>query len=118
VIIGVGTTVELLLDLEVAARIESVRVTAATPMLESRRQGNVTNFDQVMLNEIPTARDPWALMQHLPGVTIDRPNVGGSRSATQAVIAARGNDGSNTSWNIDGVTITDPAFKVGFRLVG
>ena len=109
IIVGVGATVELPLDLEVAARIETVRVTAATPMLESRRQGNVTNFDQVMLNEIPTARDPWALMQHLPGVTIDRPNVGGSRSATQAVIAARGDDGSNTSWNIDGVTITDPA---------
>jgi hypothetical protein len=109
IIVGVGTTVELPLDLEVAARVESVRVTAATPMLESRRQGNVTNFDQAMLNEIPTARDPWALMQHLPGVTIDRPNVGGSRSATQAAIAARGDDGSNTSWNIDGVTITDPA---------
>ena len=62
-----------------------------------------------MLNDIPTARDPWALMQHLPGVTIDRPNVGGSGSATQAVFAARGDDGSNTSWNIDGVTITDQA---------
>ncbi len=109
IIVGVGATVELPLDLEVSARLETVRVTAATPMLESRRQGNVTNFDQVMLNDIPTARDPWALMQHLPGVTIDRPNVGGSRSATQAVIAARGDDGSNTSWNIDGVTITDPA---------
>ena len=109
IIVGVGATVELPLQLDVATRIETVRVTAATPMLESRRQGNVTNFDQVMLNEIPTARDPWALMQHLPGVTIDRPNVGGSRSATQAAIAARGDDGSNTSWNIDGVTITDPA---------
>lgn len=108
IIVGVGATVELHVDLDVAARAETVRVTAATPMLDSRRHGNVTNFDQVMLNDIPTARDPWALMQHLPGVTIDRPNVGGSRSATQAVIAARGDDGSNTSWNIDGVTITDP----------
>ncbi|MEO7134013.1 MAG: TonB-dependent receptor, partial [Vicinamibacterales bacterium] len=109
IIVSVATTVELLVDLQVEAQIETVRVSAATPMLESRRQGNVTNFDHVMLNEIPTARDPWALMQHLPGVTIDRPNVGGSRSATQAVLAARGDDGSNTSWNIDGVTITDPA---------
>jgi hypothetical protein len=109
IIVGVGTTVELVLELEVAARAEQVHVTAATPMLDTRRQGNVTNFDQVMLNEVPTARDPWALMQHLPGVTINRPNVGGSQSATQAVLVARGDDGSNTSWNIDGVTITDPA---------
>ena len=48
-------------------------------------------------------------MQHLPGVTIDRPNVGGSRSATQTIPVARGDDGSNTSWNIDGVTINDAA---------
>ena len=108
-IVGVGATVELELELELAARTEEVRVTAATPVLDTRRQGNVTNFDQVMLNEVPTARDPWALMQHLPGVTINRPNVGGSQSATQAAIVARGDDGTGTSWNIDGVTITDPA---------
>jgi hypothetical protein len=83
-------------------------VSAATPVLDTRRQGNVANFDHVMLNEVPTARDPWALMQHLPGVIINRPNVGGSQSATQAVVIARGDDGTGTSWNIDGVTITDP----------
>ena len=109
VIVGVGAAVELVLQVEVAERTEEVLVTTATPVLDTRKQGNVTNFDQVMLNEIPTARDPWALMQHLPGVTIDRPNVGGSRSATQATFVARGDDGSNTSWNIDGVTITDAA---------
>ena len=107
-IVGVGTTVELVVELEVAGRVDEVRVSAATPVLDTRRQGNVTNFDQVMLNEVPTARDPWALMQHLPGVVINRPNVGGSQSATQAVIIARGDDGTGTSWNIDGVTITDP----------
>ena len=50
---------------------EHVVVTASTPVLDVRRQGNVTNFDQAMLNGIPTARDPWALMQQLPGV-LDR----------------------------------------------
>ena len=58
-IVAVGATVELVLQLEVAARTEEVLVTAATPVLDTRKQGNVTNFDQVMLNEIPTARDPW-----------------------------------------------------------
>ena len=62
-----------------------------------------------MLNEVPTARDPWALMQHLPGVSIGRPNVGGSESTNQAQFAARGDNGANTMWNIDGVTITDMA---------
>ena len=84
-------------------------VAASTPVLDVKRQGNVTNFDQVMLNEVPTPRDPWALMQQLPGVSIGRPNVGGSESTNQAQFAARGDNGGNTMWNIDGVTITDMA---------
>ena len=61
------------------------------------------------MNEIPTARDPWVLMQFVPGVQVDRVNVGGSESGQQSVMSARGDDGSNTMWNVDGVTITDPA---------
>jgi hypothetical protein len=109
VIVGVGVNVEIRIDMAVADVTEEVVVAAATPVLDLRRQGNVTNFDQAMLNEIPTARDPWALMQQLPGVSIGRPNVGGSESTNQAQFAARGDNGSNTMWNIDGVTITDMA---------
>jgi hypothetical protein len=109
VIVGVGVSVEIRIDMAVADVSEEVVVSAATPVLDLRRQGNVTNFDQTMLNEIPTARDPWALMQQLPGVSIGRPNVGGSESTNQAQFAARGDNGSNTMWNIDGVTITDMA---------
>ena len=78
-------------------------------MLDTRTQGNVANFDRAMLNEVPTARDPWVLLQFVPGVQLDRINVGGSESGQQSIVAARGDDGSNTMWNIDGVTITDPA---------
>ena len=109
IIVGVGTSVEIRIDMVVADVSEEVVVSAATPVLDVKRQGNVTNFDQAMLNEIPTARDPWALMQQLPGVSIGRPNVGGSESTNQAQFAARGDNGSNTMWNIDGVTITDMA---------
>jgi Carboxypeptidase regulatory-like domain/TonB dependent receptor/TonB-dependent Receptor Plug Domain len=109
VIVGVGVSVEIRIDMAVADVTEEIVVSAATPVLDLRRQGNVTNFDQAMLNEIPTARDPWTLMQQLPGVSIGRPNVGGSESSNQAQFAARGDNGSNTMWNIDGVTITDMA---------
>ena len=109
ILVGVGTSVEIGIEMVLEAVSEEVVVEAATPVLDVRRQGNVTNFDQVMLNEVPTPRDPWALMQHLPGVTIARPNVGGSESTNQAQYSARGDNGANTMWNIDGVTITDMA---------
>ncbi|HOC19692.1 MAG TPA: TonB-dependent receptor, partial [Vicinamibacterales bacterium] len=109
VVVGVGTTVDLRMEMSVAGVQEEVKVTAETPTLDVRTQGNVANFDQQMLNEVPTARDPWVLLQFVPGVQLDRINVGGSESGQQSVFAARGDDGSNTMWNVDGVTITDPA---------
>jgi hypothetical protein len=109
ILVGIGASVAIELEMVVAEIAEEVLVAAATPVLDVRRQGNVTNFDQVMLNEVPTARDPWALMQHLPGVSIARPNVGGSESTNQAQFAARGDNGAQTMWNLDGVTITDMA---------
>jgi len=109
VIVDVGATVEIRIDMAVGAVTEEVMVTVSSPVLDSKRQGNVTNFDPVMLEEVPTPRDPWSLMQHLPGVSIGRPNVGGSESTNQAQFAARGDNGQNTMWNLDGVTITDMA---------
>jgi hypothetical protein len=109
VIVDVGATVEIRIDMAIGAVTEEVVITVSSPVLDSKRQGNVTNFDRVMLEEVPTPRDPWSLMQHLPGVSIGRPNVGGSESTNQAQLAARGDNGANTMWNLDGVTITDMA---------
>jgi hypothetical protein len=108
-VVGVGTNVEAPVQMAVAGVQEEVRVTAESPMLDVKQQGNIANFDVTVLNELPTARDPWALLQYVPGVQQDRINVGGSESGQQSVYSARGDDGSNTMWNLDGVTITDPS---------
>ncbi len=72
-------------------------------------QDDISREISEALEEVPTPRDPWSLMQHLPGVSSGRPNVGGSESTNQAQFAARGDNGANTMWNLDGVTITDMA---------
>jgi hypothetical protein len=43
-----------------------------------------------------------------PGVLIDRENVGGSESGQPSDMIARGSTGSQTTYNIDGMNITDP----------
>src|SRR6185295_1967448 len=40
---------------------------------------------QTELERIPTARDPWAVLQATPGVLTDRINVGGNESGQQSV---------------------------------
>jgi signal transduction histidine kinase len=41
-------------------------------------------ISQTDLEKIPTARDPWAVLQSTPGVLVDRINVGGNESGQQS----------------------------------
>lgn len=110
IIVGVGTSVELgAIKLSVAGVQEEVKVTAPVTLLDSKQQGNISNFDKTFLEEVPTSRDPWSLLQQVPGVQLDRVNVGGSESGQQSTFSARGDDGTNTMWNLDGISVTDEA---------
>ncbi len=109
IVVSVGSNVQIPVQMVLAGVRQEVTVTAATPVLSEKTHGFVTTFGDAALNEIPTARDPWVLLQQVPGVLVDRVNVGGSESGQQSVFSARGDNGLNTMWNVDGVTITDMA---------
>ena len=87
----------------------SVTVTGEAPALETRKVATGASVDQVQLREIPTARDPWVILQSVPGVQTDRVNIGGSESGQQAVYTGKGSLAAQNSWNLDGITITDTA---------
>jgi hypothetical protein len=107
IVVSVGSNINLPVQMALAGVKQEVTVTAPTPILNEREHGNSSTFGDAVLNEVPTARDPWVLLQQVPGVLVDRVNVGGSESGQQSTFAARGDNGNNTMWNIDGVTITD-----------
>ncbi len=95
---------------------ESITVTAEAPLLDQRKTGTSTNVPRVELEKIPTSRDPWTVLQSVPSVMVDRMNVGGNQSGQQSVYIGKGsrggrggNIGSDNTWNMDGVTITDMA---------
>ncbi|MEM6702432.1 MAG: carboxypeptidase-like regulatory domain-containing protein, partial [Acidobacteriota bacterium] len=60
-----------------AAVEETITVTSETPLLDERKLQQGTSISQVELEKIPTARDPWAILNQTPGVLVDRVNVGG-----------------------------------------
>jgi hypothetical protein len=49
------------------------------------------------LEKIPTARDPWKVLQSTPGVLSDRTNVGGNESGQQSQYIGPGNTVENTA---------------------
>jgi hypothetical protein len=108
-IVEVGKSSELKLLLTVGAVVESVDVTAAPPIVDPRARGTATNFTASELSAVPTARDPFSLARTVPGVLLDRVNVGGNETGQQPLVTAKGSRQQDTSWTLDGVEITDIA---------
>jgi len=93
--------------LAVAGTAETITVTAATPIIDVRRETTTTNVTLEELQNIPTARDPWVIMQSVPTIYVDRVNIGGSESGQQSNYLGKGSSTGENTWNIDGVPITD-----------
>jgi hypothetical protein len=88
---------------------ETITVIAASPIVDPKRISAGETFAREQLDRIPSARDPWAILEQAPNVLMDRQNVGGSKSGDQAFFTVHGGNQANTMWNVDGVTITDLA---------
>jgi hypothetical protein len=107
IIVAIGANVEVTLLMELGAIQEEVTVTAETPVIDTKRTTVGENVTRDVLQSLPSARDPWVVLQQAPGIYVDRENVGGSESGQQAGFQARG--GGSNQWAMDGVVITDPS---------
>jgi hypothetical protein len=107
VVVNVGTNTELAIEMKVASVATTITVTSESPLLDTRKQSSGATFNNQELKSIPTARDPWVMLQQTPGVLLDRQNVGGSESGQQSGYTGKGTDPSQNAWNVDGVSVTD-----------
>jgi hypothetical protein len=109
VVVTVGQNVNIAYGLKVAPVEETVIVTDETPVVDTRKLGTNTTISKAELAQMPSSRDPWALMRTIPGVLVDRVNVAGSESGQQSQFASKGADPKDAVWSIDGVVTTDMA---------
>jgi len=105
--VATGAATPIVVKLGVAGTSETVNVTAATPIIDTTRQTTTTNVTLEELQNIPSARDPWVVMQTVPTIYVDRVNVGGSESGQQSNYIGKGSSTIDNTWNIDGVPVTD-----------
>jgi hypothetical protein len=106
VAVGRNTTIEMAMQ---AAIEDVITVTSESPLLDSRKITSGATLNQTELEKIPTSRDPWSVLQSVPGVKVDRINVGGSESGQQSNYTGPGSDDDDGIWAVDGVVITDMA---------
>src|SRR6185295_125750 len=107
VIVQVGNTVELPVTLALGGVTETVHVTAASPMVDARQTGTITNVTIDELTNIPTSRDPFSLLRSVNGVLVDRVNVGSNETGQQSNFVSKGTRPQDAVWTLDGVAITD-----------
>lgn len=110
IIVAVGGNTELRLILEMGVIEEEITVIAVSPVIDTKKTAVGINVTQDILQGLPSARDPWVVLQMAPSVVSDRENIGGVESGQQATYVARGaGTYSDNIWAMDGVVITDPA---------
>jgi hypothetical protein len=102
-----GVSIPLTIKMNVAGAKEEVTVTGESPVLDNKKQTTAVNVSLEELQNVPSARDPWVVMQSVPGIVMDRVNVGGSESGQQSGFMGKGAASGDTTWNVDGMPITD-----------
>ena len=105
--IEIGFNAQINASMEISQLQETITVTGETPLVDLRDTGKMSRFNQEALQSLPSARDPWVIIEQSAGVAMDRQNVGGSASGQQSNFVARGAAMSQQKWNLDGVDITD-----------
>jgi Carboxypeptidase regulatory-like domain/TonB-dependent Receptor Plug Domain len=105
--VSTGSSVQLEITMKPSLA-EEFTVIGETPVVDTKKTGTSSNYNRDYLEEVPSARDPWTIIDQTAGVDSDRYNVAGSESGQQAAFIARGGSNQNTVWNYDGVNATDP----------
>jgi len=107
VIVNTGVNANISFTMPVKTVEETVTVTAESPVVDVKKVGTITTLTQDELQSTPQSKDPWALLKTVPGVIVDRVNVGGNESGQQSGFVGKGALATDTMWNLDGVVITD-----------
>ena len=105
--VTVGFSANISPQLGVSAVQETVTVTSETPVVDTKQTGTRQTFTLEQLQSIPSARDPWVILQQTAGIAMDRENIGGNMSGQQSNYVSRGGNPTNNKWSLDGVDITD-----------
>ncbi|HJQ41118.1 MAG TPA: TonB-dependent receptor [Thermoanaerobaculia bacterium] len=106
VTVNIGRNADVAMTLNPSVS-QTITVTAEAPLLDTRRTGTGATVSEVELQNIPSARDPWVVLQQVPGVLMDRINVGGNESGQQSQFVSKGAGADTATYSVDGVNTTD-----------
>jgi len=113
IVLGLGQTLSVDTQMQVATLQESVTVTAASPVVDMQSTKVGTDFTADKLTNVPTATDIWAVLGQASGVRMTGFDIGGSHKSQQSGYESFGLRNQTRVLN-DGVDTTEGTGGSGF----
>jgi hypothetical protein len=92
-------------DLKVGALEETLTVTGAAPTVDVQSTTKSQVLNREALDAIPTGRTIQGMGQLITGVSLNQPDIGGSKAMQQTYMSAHGAGASQTTVQVDGLMV-------------
>jgi len=113
VVLTAGFTATVNAKLQVGQVTETVKV-EGEPVVDLQNNQTATTFDQSLLQEIPSGRDPWSTVAQMPGVTSSTFDVAGNNSYQQSAMQIHGSTQAEQIYSYNGLDLNWPGSNGGY----
>lgn len=113
VVLTAGFTATVNPKLQVGAVTQTVQV-EGQPVVDLQTAQTSTTFDQTLLQNIPSGRDPWSTVAQMPGVTSSTFDVAGDNSYQQSAMQVHGSTQAEQIYSYNGLDLNWPGANGGY----
>src|SRR5438067_3827053 len=113
VVLTAGFTATVNAKLQVGEVTDVVRVEGEN-VVDLQSVQTATTFDQTLLQDIPSGRDPWSTVAQMPGVTSSTFDVAGNNSYQQSAMQVHGSTQAEQIYSFNGLDLNWPGASGGY----
>jgi hypothetical protein len=113
IVLTAGFTATINSKLQVGEVTQVVKV-EGEPVIDLQNNQTSTTFDQSLLQEIPSGRDPWSTVAQMPGTTVGTFDVAGDNSYQQSTMQVHGSTPAEQIYSFNGLDLNWPGANGGY----
>src|SRR5256884_5100268 len=113
IILTAGFTATVNSKMQVGEVTQVVKV-EGEPVIDLQNNQTSTTFDQNLLQEIPSGRDPWSTVAQMPGATVGTFDVAGNNSYQQSAMQVHGSTQAEQVYSYNGLDLNWPGANGGY----
>ena len=113
IVLTAGFTATVSPRLQVGEVTQVVKV-EAEPLLDLQNNQTSTTFDENLLEQIPSGRDPWSTVAQMPGATSSTFDVAGNNSYQQSTMQVHGSTPAEQIYSFNGLDLNWPGSNGGY----